>query len=139
MQSGTLRKLRLLDIVVIDIFLTLDDIEHVVFSVLFLNLIDSTILLVDAGSEVDGILAEGHIQILQEAVESLRQTRGGTGCGFDTRLSLVNNHPIGHGGCHDEIVLYQKDSSAQMVDDPSLHDLGGDDTLLTIQGGTGLV
>ena len=69
--------------------------RQMLFSVLFLDLVDPAVLFVDTGSKVDGILAEGHVQILQEAVESLRQIRGGTGGGFNTRLSLVDNCKAG--------------------------------------------
>lgn len=111
--------------------------EEVVAAQLLL-LIKLRIQLVDTGTVVLSVTTESDIKGLQELVAASKERLGLVGVGVDTGLTVKDNDTVGEIGGHDEIVL-DNESSLLGVHDPSLNDLGGNNTLLRVEVGTGLV
>jgi len=112
------------------------DEEVVAFGLLLLVL--ARVLLVDTGTEVDGITSEGDVHKLQEFIHSGDHTLGSSTesvLGWD---SIEQDDLVSHVGGHDEIVLNNEGSTLGRHN-PSLHDLGGNDTLFGVEIGTWLI
>ena len=110
---------------------------HVVALGLLL-LVELRVVLVDAGPVVGRVAAEGDVQVLQEAVAAGEQGLGLVGVGVDAGLAVEDDDPVGEVGGHDEVVL---DDEGRLlgVHDEALDDARGDDTLLGVEVGRGLV
>lgn len=87
--------------------------------------------LIDAGTKVCGIAAEGDVEEVEEFVHAVQQSLGSVGPAFDSWLALVNDDLVGQIGGHDEIVFYDE-GCLFVVDDESLDDSSADDTLLDV-------
>lgn len=111
--------------------------EEVVTTELLL-LVELRLVLVDTRSEVDGVTAEGDVEVLQESVTARQQGLGLVGVGIDTGLTIEDDDTVGEVSGHDEIVLDDK-SSLLGVHDETLDDAGNNDTLLGVKIGGRLV
>ena len=103
-----------------------------VVSVELLLLVELRVALVDTGSEVGGVAAEGDVQVLQEGVATGEQRLGLVGVRVDTRLTVKHNDAVGKVGGHDEIVLDDEGRLLGVHDEP-LDNTAGHDTLFGIE------
>merc|ERR1719234_1710133 len=87
---------------------------------------------------VFGISPECDLELLEELVHPGEQGLGGVGSGLYTRAALKHNHPVSQVGGHDEVVLDNKAGLLGVQDEPLDH-LGGHQSLLGVQVGTGLI
>mmetsp|Transcript_16970 Transcript_16970/g.36917 ORF Transcript_16970/g.36917 Transcript_16970/m.36917 type:complete len:509 (-) Transcript_16970:689-2215(-) len=105
--------------------------------VLLLAVLDR-VQLVDAGAVVCGVTAEGDGQVRQEQVHARQQALRGAGPALYGRGALVHNHAVREVRGHDEVVLHDERRLLGVHDEP-LDRLGGDDALLGVEVGGGLV
>lgn len=110
---------------------------HVVAAHL-LFLVELRSVLVDARAVVGGVTTEGDVEVLQEGVAAGEERLGLVGVRVDTGLAVKDDDTVGEISGHDEIVL---DDEGRLlgVHDESLDDSRGNDTLLGIEVGRGLV
>jgi hypothetical protein len=101
-------------------------------------LVELRSVLVDTGTVVGRVTAESDVEVLQEGVAASEKRLGLVGMSINTRLSIKDNDSVSEIGGHDEIVL-DDESSLLGVHDESLDNTRGDDTLLGIEVGRGLV
>lgn len=94
--------------------------------------------LVDTRAIVGRVTTESDVQVLQESVATSEEGLGTVGVGIDTWLTVENDNSVGEIGCHDEIVL-NDESSFLGVHDETLNDTRGNDTLLGVKVGRGLI
>lgn len=118
--------------------LVLTLIQEEVVAVKLLVLIQLRIRLVDAGTEVGGVTAEGDIEVLEEGVAASEERLGLISVRVDTGLAVEDNDTVGQVSGHDEIVLDDK-GSLLVVHDEALDDTRGNDTLLGVEVGRRLV
>lgn len=112
--------------------------EEEVVSAELLLLVELRASLVDTRAVVDGVAAEGHVEVLEEGVAAGQERLGLVGVGLDTGLAVKYNDTVSQVCCHDEIVLDDK-GSLLGVHDEALNDAGSDDTLLGVEVGRWLV
>lgn len=110
---------------------------HVV-AVHLLLLVELRAVLVDTRTEVGRVTTEGDVEVLQEGVAAGEEGLGLVGMSVDTGLTVKYDDTIGKISSHDEIVL-DDEGSLLGVHDVSLDDTGGNDTLLGVEVGRGLV
>lgn len=103
-----------------------------------LLLVELRVLLIDTRAVVGGVTTEGDVQVLQESVAASEERLGGVGMGIDTRLAVKDNDAVSQVGGHDEIVLDDK-GSLLVVHDEALDDARGNNTLLGVEVGRGLI
>ena len=101
-------------------------------------MVELRVVLVDAGAVVSRIATEGNVEVLQEGVAAGQERLGLVGMRVDTGLAVEDDDSVGEIGGHDEIVL-DDEGGLLGVHDESLDDAGGNDTLLGVQVGGGLV
>mmetsp|Transcript_9373 Transcript_9373/g.28171 ORF Transcript_9373/g.28171 Transcript_9373/m.28171 type:complete len:354 (+) Transcript_9373:2157-3218(+) len=94
--------------------------------------------LVNAGPVVGGIPPEGDVQVLQECIHASEEGLRGMGSGILGGCAIIHNHTVCKVGSHDEIVLHDE-CRLLAVHDESLDHLSGNNTLLGVQVGGGLV
>ncbi|PWZ00343.1 hypothetical protein BCV70DRAFT_109253 [Testicularia cyperi] len=111
--------------------------EEVLTSGLLLLVLDR-VELVDTWTVVGGVTTHRHFKGRKEAVHTGEERLGALGGSLDGRLALVNNDAVGEVGGHDDVVLDDHGGLAR-VNDESLDDARGDDTLLRVEVGRGLV
>lgn len=103
-----------------------------------LILVELRALLVDTRAEVGRIATEGDVKVLEELVAAGQERLGLVGVGIDTRLAIEDNDAVGKVSGHDEIVL-DNEGGLLGVHDETLDDARGNDTLLRVEVGRGLV
>lgn len=113
-------------------------VQEEVVAVQLLLLIQLGVQLVDAGAVVGGVTTEGDVEVLEESVAAGEEGLRGVGVGVKTGLSVKDNDTVSKVGGHDEIVLDDK-GGLLVVHDETLNDTRGNDTLLGIKVGRGLV
>lgn len=112
--------------------------EEEVVAVQLLLLVELRLVLIDTGAVVDGVTAEGDVQVLEEGVAARQEGLRRVGMGVDTRLSVEDDDTVGEVGGHDEIV-FDDECGLLGVHDEALDDTGGNDTLLGVKVGGRLV
>lgn len=110
--------------------------EVVAFGLLFLIL--ARVLLVNTRAEINWVTSESNVHQLKEFVHSRDHAFRGSARGFFGWDAIEQNDLVGHVGSHNEIVLNNEGSTLGRHN-PSLHDLGGNDTLFGVEIGTGLI
>ena len=88
--------------------------------------------------EVVGISPERDLQLRQKLVHSPEQRLGRVGDCLDRGLALKDDDPVRQVRGHDEVVLHDE-TGFLGVEDESLDDLGGHQSLLGVQVGRRLV
>jgi len=111
--------------------------EEVVSGSLLLLVLDR-VQLVDAGTEVLRVTAEGDIEAFEERIHAGKEALRSAGLSLDGRLSFKYNNPVGQVGGHDEVVL-DDEGGLLGVHDEAFDDLTSDDTLLRVQVRAGFV
>ena len=104
--------------------------EEIAGLLLFLILL--TLNLVDAWSVIGGVATERNVQQRQESIHTANETLGRARGGFLSWFTIIHNNAICEVGGHDEIMFYDE-RGLLGVQDESLDDARGDDTLFDIQ------
>lgn len=104
----------------------------------FLFLVQLRSELVDARAVVGGVAAERDVEVFQEGVAAGEEGLGTVGVGVDSGLAVKDDDAISKVRSHDEIVL---DDEGRLfgVHDETLDDARGNDALLGVEVGGGLV
>ena len=109
-----------------------------VVAIQLLLLVELRTLLVDTGAVVDGVTAEGDVEVLQESVAASEKRLGLIGVSIDTWLAVKDNDTVGKVSGHDEVVL-DNESGSLGVHDETLDNSGSNDALLGVEVGGRLV
>jgi len=110
--------------------------EVVTFGFLFLIL--ARVHLVNTRAEINGVASKSDVHQLKELVHSRDHAFRGSAVGVFGWDTIEENDLVGHVGSHNEIVLNNEGSTLGRHN-PTLHDLGGNDTLFGVEIGTGLI
>lgn len=110
--------------------------EVVAFGLLFLIL--ARVHLINTWAEINGVTSKSDVHQFKELVHSRDHAFRGSAVGVFGWNTIEENDLVGHVGSHNEIVLNNEGSTLGRHN-PSLHDLGGNDTLFGVEIGTWLI